>query len=122
MAPGIIAQPLSATAYPTVQMRRVPVKVAPSATVHETAQSTYTIKEEPLGTRRPFRTVCLGGGYAGLMMAIAVGKKLIDPAHEFVIYEKNHDMGGTWLENRCVLMGSVFGSRPNTSQVSRMPV
>lgn len=36
------------------------------------------------------------------MMAIAVGQKLKDPAHEFVIYEKNHDMGGTWLENRFV--------------------
>ena len=24
----------------------------------------YVIREEPLHTRRPFRTICLGGGYA----------------------------------------------------------
>ena len=33
-------------------------------------------------------------------MAIVAGEKMKDPANEFVIYEKNHDMGGTWLENR----------------------
>lgn len=102
MAPGVIAQPLNETHRPPPQTKVLPGKVAPSTTVREISQSAYTIKEQPLGTRRPFRTVCLGGGYAGLMMAIAVGQKLKDPAHEFVIYEKNHDMGGTWLENRFV--------------------
>lgn len=63
-------------------------------------QSQYAIKEQPLGTRRPFKTVCMGAGYAGLMMAIVADQKMRDPANEFVIYEKNHDMGGTWLENR----------------------
>ncbi|KFZ01648.1 hypothetical protein V501_09887, partial [Pseudogymnoascus sp. VKM F-4519 (FW-2642)] len=62
--------------------------------------ASYVIREEPIRTRRPLRVVCMGAGYSGLMMAIVISKQLQDSNLEFVIYERNKDLGGTWLENR----------------------
>jgi cation diffusion facilitator CzcD-associated flavoprotein CzcO len=42
----------------------------------------------------------MGAGYSGLMMAIVVAEKLRESNLEFVIYERNRDLGGTWFENR----------------------
>lgn len=60
----------------------------------------YTIVEKPIGTRRPIRVACMGAGYSGLMMAIVFSQKMQDMNAELVIYERNEDLGGTWLENR----------------------
>ncbi|KAH8695551.1 hypothetical protein BGW36DRAFT_418250 [Talaromyces proteolyticus] len=60
----------------------------------------YTIIENPIGTRRPVRIICLGAGYSGLMMGILFNERLKHQNTEFVIYERNDDLGGTWLENR----------------------
>ncbi|OAL46300.1 FAD/NAD(P)-binding domain-containing protein [Pyrenochaeta sp. DS3sAY3a] len=60
----------------------------------------YTITEKPIGTRRPIRVACMGAGYSGLMMAIVFSQKMQDKNAELVIYERNEDLGGTWLENR----------------------
>lgn len=60
----------------------------------------YRIIEEPIGTRRSIRVACMGAGYSGLMMAIMFGEKMKDKNAELVIYERNEDLGGTWLENR----------------------
>ncbi|CAK7235417.1 hypothetical protein SBRCBS47491_009286 [Sporothrix bragantina] len=60
----------------------------------------YTIVEEPVGTRRPIRVVCLGAGYSGLMMGIVFSQRMQNAGAELVIYERNEDLGGTWLENR----------------------
>lgn len=62
--------------------------------------SGYTIREEPIGTRRPIRVVCLGAGYSGLMMAIVFSQRMQNKNADFVIYERNNDLGGTWLVNR----------------------
>ena len=64
------------------------------------ANPAYIIQEEPIRSRRPLRVACMGAGYSGLMMAIVVAEKLRDSNLEFVIYERNKDLGGTWLENR----------------------
>lgn len=60
----------------------------------------YTIVEQPIGTRRSLRIVCLGAGYSGLMMGIVFNERMKDANAEFVIYERNADLGGTWYENR----------------------
>ncbi|CAG9953721.1 unnamed protein product [Clonostachys rosea f. rosea IK726] len=62
--------------------------------------STYEITEQPIGTRRPIRVVCLGAGYSGLMMSIMFSQKMQGKNAELVVYERNLDLGGTWLENR----------------------
>ena len=60
----------------------------------------YTLKEEPIGTRRPIRVVCMGAGYSGLMMAIMFSQQMQGKNAELVVYERNEDLGGTWLLNR----------------------
>ena len=59
------------------------------------------VREEHLFGPRKLRVVCIGAGFPGLTLAH-------ERAHEWkardymdlVIYEKNSDIGGTWLENR----------------------
>ncbi|KAJ9501902.1 hypothetical protein H2202_002864 [Exophiala xenobiotica] len=58
----------------------------------------YRVTEAPLYTRRPVRLICVGAGATGLQIAHKARLFLKDV--ELVIYEKNHDLGGTWLENR----------------------
>lgn len=60
----------------------------------------YKVTEQPIGTRRPLRVACLGAGYSGLMMSIVFSQKMQGKNAELIIYERNSDLGGTWLENR----------------------
>lgn len=62
------------------------------------ARAPYTIREQPLGSTRHLRIVGIGAGVSGLSLIRALRLNLID--YEVVIYEKNTDIGGTWLENR----------------------
>ncbi|ORY01282.1 cyclohexanone monooxygenase [Clohesyomyces aquaticus] len=58
----------------------------------------YRISEQVLYTKRHLRIVCVGAGAAGLQIAYKAERALTDI--DLVIYEKNSDIGGTWLENR----------------------
>ena len=58
----------------------------------------YTVREQPLGTTRHIRIVGIGAGASGLNLIRTVRLNLTD--YEVVVYEKNTDVGGTWLENR----------------------
>ncbi|RFU26023.1 hypothetical protein B7463_g10312, partial [Scytalidium lignicola] len=58
----------------------------------------YRITEQPLFTKRRVRLVCVGAGAAGLQIAYKA-ERLLENV-ELQIYEKNNDVGGTWLENR----------------------
>lgn len=66
------------------------------------SRPSYVIKEVPIGTPRPIRVICMGAGYSGLMMAIIFDQQMQAKNAELVIYERNEDLGGTWLENRHV--------------------
>ncbi|SCO78535.1 related to monooxigenase [Fusarium oxysporum] len=59
------------------------------------------ILEQPVFKKRKLRVVCVGAGYAGLMMAYKWKYQMkVDDFVDLVIYEKNNDIGGTWLVNR----------------------
>ena len=58
----------------------------------------YRISEQPIYTKRHLRMVCVGAGAAGLQIAYKA-KRILENV-ELQIYEKNSDVGGTWLENR----------------------
>ncbi|KAK3718844.1 hypothetical protein LTR37_004760 [Vermiconidia calcicola] len=47
---------------------------------------------------RKLRVLTIGGGVTGILMAYQIQKHCENIEH--VIYEKNEDIGGTWLENR----------------------
>lgn len=47
---------------------------------------------------RPIKVICIGAGFSGILTAIRLPQKI--PKLELIIYDKNHDLGGTWLENQ----------------------
>ncbi|KAK0363158.1 hypothetical protein LTR91_023303 [Friedmanniomyces endolithicus] len=49
-------------------------------------------------SNRKLRVLTIGAGVTGILMAYRIQKDC--PNVEHVIYEKNEDIGGTWLENR----------------------
>ncbi|KAI0117329.1 FAD/NAD(P)-binding domain-containing protein [Daldinia grandis] len=58
----------------------------------------YTIREAPLGTTKHVRIVGIGAGASGINMIRTLRRNIAN--YEFVIYEKNEKVGGTWFENR----------------------
>lgn len=58
----------------------------------------YSVIEQPLHTQKPIHIIVVGAGAAGLNIAFKAAKQLTNVT--FSIYEKNEDIGGTWLENR----------------------
>lgn len=54
-----------------------------------------------LHKRRKLRVVCIGAGFAGLTLAykILIEQKLGDVI-DFQAYEREYDVGGTWLVNK----------------------
>lgn len=57
----------------------------------------YRIKEEPMGTKRQMKVIVLGAGASGINFCKTARDRLENV--EVMCYEKNHDVGGTWLEN-----------------------
>lgn len=97
MAPSVVhSDPVDAL----LAQNRVKIHQNGSAHGHTNLDPFYKIVEQPIGTRRPIRVACMGAGYSGLMMAIVFSEKMKDKNAELVIYERNEDLGGTWLENR----------------------
>lgn len=62
------------------------------------AGSSYTVREQPLGSTRHLRIVGIGAGASGLSLIHTLRLHLTD--YELAVYEKNADVGGTWFENR----------------------
>ena len=60
----------------------------------------YVIPDVVLGSpvTRKIRVLSIGAGVSGIMNAYHIQKQLTNVDH--IIYEKNEDIGGTWLENR----------------------
>ncbi|KAJ3493612.1 hypothetical protein NLG97_g4625 [Lecanicillium saksenae] len=62
---------------------------------------------------RPLKVAVIGGGLAGILAGILLPAKV--PGIQLTIYEKNEDLGGTWLENiypgvRCDIPSHVYQS------------
>jgi hypothetical protein len=68
----------------------------------------YRISEHPMYEKRQIRVVCVGAGAAGLQIAYKA-ERALDKV-DLQIYEKNADVGGTWLENVYPGRSSPFGS------------
>ena len=66
--------------------------------VPEVDSTGYRIREEPFGTRRKVRVVLMGAG-ASTVNFLKKAEESVQNL-EVIVYEKNHDIGGTWLENR----------------------
>ena len=82
----------------------------------------YKIVEEPIRNPRRLKIVAVGAGIAGL--ALLYKTKQIEEI-ELEVYEKSHDVGGVWLQNRypgcsCDIPAHIycysFEGNPNWSQ------
>ncbi|WEW61449.1 hypothetical protein PRK78_006939 [Emydomyces testavorans] len=64
------------------------------------SSSPYEIDPEAMfnSYQRKVKVLTMGAGVSGIMMAYKIQKECKNVEH--VIYEKNGDIGGTWLENR----------------------
>jgi cation diffusion facilitator CzcD-associated flavoprotein CzcO len=56
--------------------------------------------DHPIDQPRPIKVICIGAGVSGIITAIRFPQKIQNL--NLVVYEKNADLGGTWLENTCV--------------------
>ena len=57
-----------------------------------------TVKDAPVENFRPLKVVAIGAGFSGIYLSIRLPEWLKNV--ELIVYEKNADLGGTWLENR----------------------
>lgn len=57
----------------------------------------YTIREEHYGTKRRIKVILMGAGASTLNFLKKAEEEMQNL--DIVVYEKNHDVGGTWLEN-----------------------
>jgi cation diffusion facilitator CzcD-associated flavoprotein CzcO len=64
----------------------------------ETDETGYRIREQPYGTKRKLRVVLMGAGASSLNFFKKAEEEMENM--DMVCYEKNGDIGGTWLENR----------------------
>jgi hypothetical protein len=64
------------------------------------AGSSYTVPKLTLfdPANRPLKVITIGAGVSGILMAYKIQKQMQNV--ELKIYERNADIGGTWLLNR----------------------
>ena len=70
-----------------------PTVPPPPKSIH--AQLGFT---NPIHQERHLRLICIGAGASGLLIAYKLQRSFTN--FDLVCYEKNPDLGGTWLENR----------------------
>ncbi|KAL6228666.1 hypothetical protein BDW75DRAFT_250991 [Aspergillus navahoensis] len=68
--------------------------------VHSTESTIYEYSKHFLGKGRRIRILMIGAGITGIGAVKLFKETFPDREVEFVIYEKNSDVTGTWLENR----------------------
>lgn len=59
---------------------------------------TNIIEERSIDQARPMRVVVIGSGLSGIISSIRLRQRVSNL--DLCIYDKNDDVGGTWLENR----------------------
>lgn len=64
----------------------------------ETDQHGYHIREQPMGTKKRVKVILMGAGASSLNFFKKAEEEMENL--DIVCYEKNADIGGTWLENR----------------------
>jgi cation diffusion facilitator CzcD-associated flavoprotein CzcO len=60
----------------------------------------YHYVQQYLGKPRPVRIITISARIPGIAAVHLFKEKFKDRTAEMVLYEKNEDVGGTWLENR----------------------
>ncbi|CAG9961945.1 unnamed protein product [Clonostachys byssicola] len=64
--------------------------------MHTTAQPKSW--DVPVDYARPMKVICIGAGMSGILCGIRFKQRI--PNLDLVIYDKNEEVGGVWLENK----------------------
>jgi hypothetical protein len=94
--------PSSYAPFTPVSSDNINIRDAP-APPHDA--SGYTIREQPMGTKRPIKVILMGCGASSLNFFKQAESHMTNLT--ITCYEKNHDIGGTWA--------SVSGTAAKTS-------
>lgn len=62
------------------------------------ADDKWIVEERPIDHCRPLRVVVIGSGISGIISSIRLRQRVSNL--DLCVYDKNDDIGGTWLENR----------------------
>lgn len=93
---GIQSEPKSLNAAQgTAADANINIRDAPAP---ESDEHGYKIREQPYGTKRRIKVILMGAGASSLNFFKKAEEEMENL--DIVCYEKNHDVGGTWLENR----------------------
>ncbi len=65
---------------------------------------------------RPLRVIVVGAGISGILASIRLPQRI--PNLSLQIYEKNSDIGGTWFENKYVLLPEFSTWQPSLKHLS----
>lgn len=71
---------------------------APTAKKAVSPELKFAIEERSVDEARPLRVVIIGAGISGIIACIRFVQRI--PNLDLCIYDKNADIGGTWVENR----------------------
>ncbi|EME45831.1 hypothetical protein DOTSEDRAFT_171457 [Dothistroma septosporum NZE10] len=66
--------------------------------IPEQDETGYKVREQPYGTKREVKVILMGAGASTLNFLKKAEEQMQNM--KITVYEKNHDVGGTWLENR----------------------
>lgn len=84
--------------HPVANVPSVATPDAPSLYEWPTENANgYRINEQLMGQKRKLKVIVLGAGASGINFIKTAVDRLENV--EVVCYEKNNDVGGTWLEN-----------------------
>lgn len=61
-------------------------------------EARWIVEERSIDEPRPLKVVIIGSGISGIMASVRFRQRI--PNLDVCVYEKNADIGGTWLENR----------------------
>ncbi|KAL4944982.1 hypothetical protein BDV06DRAFT_232163 [Aspergillus oleicola] len=89
---------------------------------HPPADAGYTIPQDTTWmdpNNRRLRVITIGAGFSGILMAYQMQKQCLNMEH--VVYEKNRDVGGTWLTNRYPNAGCDIPSHAYTFRFALYP-
>lgn len=95
---------------PETQLQDPPSAASPAGPASKT---TFELEDHPIDVIRDLRVAVIGAGLSGITAGILLPAKV--PGIQLQIYDKNADVGGTWLENvypgvRCDIPAHVYQS------------
>lgn len=59
----------------------------------------FELEDHPVDAVRSLKVAVIGAGISGITAGVLLPAKV--PGIELTIFEKNKDVGGTWVENIC---------------------